>query len=255
MPPPARAAPRRSPGRSRRPRRARRGRGGRGRGVWRGRGTSRSVYPRVVMSPSRPPTATSRSASSHAARERRVEADRQVARVDGRVVVDVVLAAERGGDGHGARLAEGEHVLAGLRAPAALADDDERPLGAGQQLPQARQVAGRGLRPRRVDRGRVRHVGLLEEHVLRQRQHGGARAGPRASPRRRARRARGSGRPPPPGRPTSPRSRRAPRSPAPGRPRARASRAGPGRRGAGAASSPARPCGRRRSRAWRRGRG
>ena len=103
----------------------------------------------------------------HPAGERGVEADRQVARVDGRVVVHVVLAAERGGDGQRTGLAEGEHVLPRLRAPATLADDDQRPLRAREELLQAREVAVRRLRARRGDGRRVGDVGLLEEHVLR----------------------------------------------------------------------------------------
>ena len=88
-----------------------------------------------------------------------------------RGVVDEVLAAERAGDRQLVRLAEREHVLARRGRPAALADDDERALGRGEQLPQACQVLGARRHGCDLDRRRVLDVGLLGEHVLGQCEH------------------------------------------------------------------------------------
>ena len=52
-----------------------------------------------------------------------------------RAVVDEVLAAERARDRQLVRLTEREHAVARLGRPAALADDDERPLRRGEELP------------------------------------------------------------------------------------------------------------------------
>ena len=69
-----------------------------------------------------------------------------------RAVVDVVLAAEGAGDGQRVRLAEARARSRAVSArPAALADDHERALGRGEQLPQPRQVLVARRRPRGPD--------------------------------------------------------------------------------------------------------
>ena len=99
--------------------------------------------------------------------------DADVAR---RAVVDEVLAAKRARDRERVRLAEGEDVAARLRRPAALADDDQRTLGGGEQLAHATELLRARRDARRLDRRRIGDVGLLREHVLGQREHD--RAGP-----------------------------------------------------------------------------
>ena len=117
-----------------------------------------------------------------ALREAIVHRDAEDAGVAARAVVHEVLAAERARDRELARLAEREHVLACPRRPAALADDDERPLGGGQELAEPLQVLGARSRVRDLDRGRVRDIGLLGEHVLGEREHD--RPGPAGERRR-----------------------------------------------------------------------
>ena len=64
-----------------------------------------------------------------------------------------------------------------LDAPRRAADDDERPLGAGEHRPApARRRAGSGWTRMTVAGLRVGGVGLLDEHVLGQREHDRARA-------------------------------------------------------------------------------
>ena len=110
-------------------------------------------------------------------RERRVHPEPRVPGVGGRAVVDVVLAAEGGGDGDALRLAERRDVEAGPGRPAALADDRQRALCTLEQLRQARhrRIARRrgGERPVRCRVGDVDDVG---EHVLGQRENDGARS-------------------------------------------------------------------------------
>ena len=62
-----------------------------------------------------------------------------------------------------------------LGAPRRAADDDERPLGAGEQRPRPLDVARGGMDAVDLVRPRVGSVGLLHEHVLGQRQHDRAR--------------------------------------------------------------------------------
>ena len=108
---------------------------------------------------------------AHACRELRVGADADVAGVDPRGVVDVVLPAEPGTDGELVRLREGEEVRRGLLRPPAAADDRERPLRAGEQLAQARQLVRSRVGLQRRVRLCVVRLDLLREHVLRQREH------------------------------------------------------------------------------------
>ncbi len=110
------------------------------------------------------------------ARECGVHADRQVACVRIRRVVDVVLAAKRGRHRNLARLAERDDRSTRLRCPAALADDDERSLGRRQPLGEPAEIVVRRRRTRRVDGRSVGGIRLLGEHVLGQRQHDGAGA-------------------------------------------------------------------------------
>ena len=84
-----------------------------------------------------------------------------------RAVVDEVLAAERARDRQLVHLAERENALARLRGPAALADDDERPLRCGEELPQTREVLVSWCGAGDVNGTRVGHVTLLGEHVFR----------------------------------------------------------------------------------------
>ena len=100
--------------------------------------------------------------------ERVVHRDAEDAHVRRRVVVHEVLAAERTRDRQVVRFAEREHALADLLRPAALADDDQRPLGGRQQFAEASQILRPGRRLCDLDRRRVLDVGLLGEHVLRQ---------------------------------------------------------------------------------------
>ena len=80
--------------------------------------------------------------------DRFVHRDTEHADVARRSVVDEVLAAERARDRELVRLAERQHVAARLGRPAALADDDERPLGRGEQLAQAREILCAAARAR-----------------------------------------------------------------------------------------------------------
>jgi len=88
-----------------------------------------------------------------------------------RAVVHVVLAAEGARDRKSVRLAERLHVAARLRRPAALADDDERPLRRREQVAEPAELFGRRLDAQRLDGLRVGDVRLLRENVLRQREH------------------------------------------------------------------------------------
>ena len=108
-------------------------------------------------------------------REPLVHGDAEHADVARRAVVDEVLAAERARDRELVRLAERLHVAARLRRPAALAHDDERSLGGGEQLAQPLEIPGRGLDARGLDANSVGDVRLLGEHVLGQREHDRAR--------------------------------------------------------------------------------
>ena len=106
--------------------------------------------------------------------ERVVHGDAEHAGVARGVVVDEVLAAERARDRQRVRLAEGQHVVARLLRPAALADDDERPFGSPENLAQLGEVAlARGGPPDSHGRAVV-GVGQLCEDVLRKREHHGA---------------------------------------------------------------------------------
>ena len=78
--------------------------------------------------------------------ERLVHRDAEHADVARRAVVDEVLAAKRARDRKLVRLAERLHVAARLRRPAALADDDERSLGGGEQLAQPLEILRREAR-------------------------------------------------------------------------------------------------------------
>ena len=84
--------------------------------------------------------------------QRRVHRQRGVPGVGGRGVVDVVLAAERGGDGHRLGLGEGGDVGAGLRRPAALPHDRQRRARLRQQRAEPRDVAVGAERRRRSGR-------------------------------------------------------------------------------------------------------
>ena len=87
------------------------------------------------------------------------------------MIVDEVLAAERAGDGELVRLTEREHSFTRLLRPAALADDDERSFGAGEQLPQALEILLARCRLVDVHGHAVLDLDLLGQHVLRQPEH------------------------------------------------------------------------------------
>ena len=78
-----------------------------------------------------------------ALRKRGVHPDRQQPGVHRRAVVDVVLAAKRGGNGHVRSLGERHDVASGLLAPPAPAHDDQRPLGRREQLERTPDLVGR----------------------------------------------------------------------------------------------------------------
>ena len=78
--------------------------------------------------------------------------ERQRAGIARRQVVEVVLPAERSDHGQLRRLGPGAQVGRGLGAPAAAADDDERPLGRSSRPRSARKVS-RGRRERRGGEG------------------------------------------------------------------------------------------------------
>ena len=217
------AGRRRSRARARRRRRAPRGPDGRGRASAAASGRRGACSRAWSMSPRRPPTATRRSASSHPAGERRVEADRQVARVDGRVVVDVVLAAERGGDGQARwprrrRARPPRPARSSRRSPTTTSGRSAPARSSLQAREVAAPAAAGACGARRAPRRRRRPPRRARPPAAPARP---APGGPRAARRTRARRARGSARPRRPGRPTSPRSRRPPGSRSPGRPRGR----------------------------------
>jgi hypothetical protein len=103
--------------------------------------------------------------------EHRVGADREMARIAPRLVVDVVLAAPGRRDGDAARVAPCGKVLARRRAPWLAADDRERTLGALQQRSRPREVGGRRCcLCRRIGHG-IRHVRACREDVLREGEH------------------------------------------------------------------------------------
>ena len=108
--------------------------------------------------------------------DRLVHRDSEHADVARRAVVDEVLAAERTRDGELVRLAERLHVTARLRRPAALANDDERPLRGGEQLAQPLEVVRLGLDRGELDARRVGDLRLLRENVFGEREND--RAGP-----------------------------------------------------------------------------
>jgi hypothetical protein len=93
--------------------------------------------------------------------------DADVAR---RAVVDEVLAAEGARDRELVGLAERLDVPARPGRPAAFADDDERALGAGQELAQPLEILRAWLDTRRLHPRFVLDVGLLGKHVLGQRE-------------------------------------------------------------------------------------
>ena len=119
-------------------------------------------------------------------RERGIHADRQRPRVALGAVVDVVLATERGHDRNPVLLAEGGHGRSRQRAPATFADDHERARGGAEQLPESAQLIIRRRRPRHLGDSGVSGVRLVEQYVLRQREHDR----PRARRERRRERAR-----------------------------------------------------------------
>ena len=112
---------------------------------------------------------------SKARGKHRVLPQSEVARVAGCVVVHVVLAAPRSGDGHAARLEPGGELPARVCRPRLPADDRERTLGRGEQPAHGLEVAWGGRRLSRGVGGSVGDVRALAEHVLRQRQDDRAR--------------------------------------------------------------------------------
>ncbi len=106
-----------------------------------------------------------------AAGECRIHPNREVAGISTRAVVDVVLATERCDDRNGVRLAEEDDVGTGTLRPGSFADDDERPFGGGEQLPQTPQLLVSGPRTRNLRGGGVVRICLLVEHVLGQGEH------------------------------------------------------------------------------------
>ena len=103
-------------------------------------------------------------------------------------VVEIVLAAERARRPAGRSVsANALDVGAGLGAPAAAAEDHERPLGLGEQRRAGCAMsAGAGCACDRLVAGRIGAAAALGQHVLGQRQHHRARAGPRSRCGRRA---------------------------------------------------------------------
>ena len=187
--------------------------------------------------------------------DRLVHRDPENADVARRAVVDEVLAAKRARHRKLVRLAEGLDVAARVGRPAALSHDDERALGAGEQLAQALEIlclgrARLGLERAQRPRRRTPRRGRPPE----------GRAPPaRAGPRRRSRTprtcARECGRrcrsPMPPSRCL----RRRRRSRAPATPPAHGTRAAPGRPAGSSGTSLASPCGLRPRPASRRAHG
>ena len=110
---------------------------------------------------------------AQAAGDRLVHGDAEHADVARRAVVDEVLAAKRARDRKLVRLAERLHVAARLGRPAALAHDDERALGSGEQLAQPLELLRLGHDGSASNAIGIGRVGLLGEHVLRERQHDG----------------------------------------------------------------------------------
>ncbi len=95
---------------------------------------------------------------AHAIRKAIVHRNPEDADIARRAVVDEVLAAEGARDRQLVRLTEREDALARLRRPAALADDDERPLRRCQELAQSSDVTVLRRRVRDPNRARVGHV-------------------------------------------------------------------------------------------------
>ena len=88
-----------------------------------------------------------------------------------RAVVDEVLAAKRARHRKFVRLAERLDIAARLGGPAALAHDDERALGAGEQVPQPLEILSLGHDRLGLERIGIGGGGLLGEDVLREREH------------------------------------------------------------------------------------
>ena len=107
--------------------------------------------------------------------QRRRHRDADVTGVVGMGVVEIVLAPEGHADRQVEVLGEGLDVGARLGAPTAAAQDHERTLRVGEQSAQARHVRGRRVRLRDVVARGIGAVGRLGQHVLRQRDHHGAR--------------------------------------------------------------------------------
>ena len=108
---------------------------------------------------------------AHALSEPRIGSQREMADVGVGAVVDVVLAAPARRHRQRTRGAPASEVVVGLDAPRCAPDDDERPLGAREHCPRALDVLGI-----RVDADDspglcVGGVGLLDEHVLGEREH------------------------------------------------------------------------------------
>ena len=85
--------------------------------------------------------------------DRLVHRDAENADVTRRAVVDEVLAPKRARHRKLVRLAERLHVAARLGGPATLADDDEGPLGGGEQLAQPVEVLRCRSDTLRLERG------------------------------------------------------------------------------------------------------
>ena len=107
----------------------------------------------------------------HAAGEIRVRGDTDIAGVVRVVVIEEHLAAERAADRKIKALGEPPHAGDRRLAPARAAKNDEGPLCRPQHLLQLRHLGEAGMGLDRHDRRQGPRVGLVAEHVFRQRQH------------------------------------------------------------------------------------
>ncbi len=86
-------------------------------------------------------------------------------------VIEQVLIAERGAHRQVAGLHERPDIGAGLRRPAAAADDHHWPLRLVEQLAQLRHVVGRGRAAGDLVGAGIGHLDLVDQHVLGQGDH------------------------------------------------------------------------------------
>jgi hypothetical protein len=105
-----------------------------------------------------------------------IDADADIAGVARMAVVEHVLETEGAAHRQLPALGEALQRFASGRGPAAAAGDDERALGAGEQVAQHGQGLGRRRGERRLDPRQHRRRGHDAQHVLGEREH--HRSGP-----------------------------------------------------------------------------